>query len=319
MDGNSISGEKGFGHISVLPREVLDLLIARTGPMKVIDGTVGYGGHSSLILEKNAEAVLLGIDRDGEALAAAEKVLSFAGDRVHLVRDSFSNLAACAAGLGWHSVDAILLDLGVSSPQIDNPSRGFSYRLDGPLDMRMDVQSRETASRILNTYSYGELERIFRGYGEIRKSRTLAQEIVNRRKQKEWMYTAELAELCNSIPGIVRRGGPPAPSLCFQALRIEVNRELDELEKALENGINLLAPGGRMAVISFHSLEDRMVKQYFNMMARYCLCPPGIPICVCGHRQSLKLIAKKPIMATEEEVAGNRRAASAKLRVAEKL
>ncbi len=291
----------------------------KTGPVKVIDGTVGYGGHSSLILKKHAEAVLLGIDRDSEALAAAEKVLSFAKDRIHLVKDNFSNLAVCAAGLGWHSVDAILLDLGVSSPQIDNPKRGFSYRLDGPLDMRMDVQSRETAGRILNTYTYEELERIFREYGEIHKSRKLAEEIVNRRRQKEWMYTAELAELCNSIPGIVRRGGPPAPSLCFQALRIEVNRELEELKKALEDGVKLLAPGGRMAVISFHSLEDRIVKHYFNMMARYCLCPPGLPVCICGHRQSLKFIKKKPVTASEEEIRENRRSASAKLRVAEKL
>lgn len=297
----------------------MDLLIVKTGPMKVIDGTVGYGGHSSLILKKNAEAVLLGIDRDGEALAAAEKVLGFAGDRIHLVKDSFSNLAACAAGLGWHSVDAILLDLGVSSPQIDDPKRGFSYRLDGPLDMRMDVQSRETASRILNTYPYEDLERIFREYGEIQKSRKLADEIVRRRTEKEWMYTAELADLCNSIPGIVRRNGPPAPSLCFQALRIEVNRELEELKKALEDGVKLLAPGGRIAVISFHSLEDRIVKQYFKMMASCCLCPPGLPICMCGHRQSLKLIAKKPVCATEDEVRGNRRAAPAKLRVAEKM
>jgi len=319
LNENDISENRKFEHISVLPREVLDLLIVKTGPMKVIDGTVGYGGHSSLILKKNAEAVLLGIDRDGEALAAAEKVLSFAMDRIHLVKDSFSNLAACAAGLGWHSVDAILLDLGVSSPQIDNPLRGFSYRLDCPLDMRMDVQSRETASRILNTYPYEDLERIFREYGEIQKSRKLADEIVRRRSEKEWTHTAELADLCNSIPGIVRRGGPPAPSLCFQALRIEVNRELEELKKALEDSVKLLAPGGRIAVISFHSLEDRIVKQYFRMMASYCLCPPGLPICMCGHRQSFKLIAKKPVVATEDETRENRRAAPAKLRVAEKI
>jgi len=319
LNENDIQENQKFGHVPVLPREVEDLLVVKTGPVKVIDGTVGYGGHSSLIMKKNVEAVLLGIDRDGEALAAAEKILSFAGNRVHLAKDSFSNLAACAAGLGWHSVDAILLDLGVSSPQIDDPRRGFSYRLDGPLDMRMDVQSRETASRILNTYPYEDLERIFREYGEIRKSRTLADEIIRRRKQKEWMYTAELAELCDSIPGIVRRHGPPAPSLCFQALRIEVNRELEELKKALEEGVKLLAPGGRMAVISFHSLEDRIVKQYFSMMARYCLCPPGLPVCICGHRQSLKLITRKPVVASEEERRTNRRAAPAKLRVAEKL
>jgi len=183
----------------------------------------------------------------------------------------------------------------------------------------MDAQSHETASRILNKYPYEDLERIFREYGEIQKSRSLADEIVRRRSEKEWMSTAELADLCNSIPGIVRRGGPPAPSLCFQALRIEVNNELGELKKALEDGVNLLAPGGRIAVISFHSLEDRIVKQYFNMMARYCLCPPGLPICMCGHRQSLKPIAKKPVCATEDEIRVNRRASPAKLRVAEKI
>ncbi len=319
MNENTISENANFEHKPVLPQEVLDLLIVKPGPLKVIDGTVGYGGHSSLILKKNAEAVLLGIDRDSEALAAAEKVLSFAGARIHLVKDSFSNLGACAAGLGWHSVDALLLDLGVSSPQIDNPKRGFSYRLDGPLDMRMDGQSRETASRILNTYPYDALERIFREYGEILKSRKLAEEIVVRRNKTPWMYTSELAELCNSIPGISRRGGPPAPSLCFQALRIEVNKELDELTRALEDGVRLLAKGGRIAVISFHSLEDRIVKQYFRKMASSCLCPPGLPACVCGHKQSLRLITKKPVVATEDEINMNRRAAPSKLRVAEKI
>lgn len=319
MNENVTSGNADYEHIPVLQQEVLDLLIVKPGPLRVIDGTVGYGGHSSLILKKNAEAVLLGIDRDSEALAAAKKVLSFADARIHLVKDSFSNLGACAAGLGWHSVDALLLDLGVSSPQIDNPKRGFSYRLNGPLDMRMDGQSRETACRILNTYPYDALERIFREYGEIIKSRKLAEEIVLRREKSPWMYTSELAELCNSIPGVSRRGGPPAPSLCFQALRIEVNRELDELTRALEDGVRLLAKGGRIAVISFHSLEDRIVKQYFKKMASSCLCPPGLPICMCGHKQSLKIITKKPVEAGEEEISVNRRAAPAKLRVAEKI
>lgn len=319
MDENSILENAKFEHRPVLQQEVLDLLIVKPGPLKIIDGTVGYGGHSSLILKNNAEAVLLGIDRDSEALAASKKVLSFAGERIHLIKDSFSNLGACAAGLGWHSVDALLLDLGVSSPQIDNPKRGFSYRLNGPLDMRMDGQSRETASRILNTYPYDELERIFREYGEILKSRKLAEEIVQRREKIQWMYTSELAELCNSIPGISRRGGPPAPSLCFQALRIEVNKELEELSKALVDGVRLLSKGGRIAVISFHSLEDRIVKQYFKRMACSCLCPPGLPVCICGHRRSLKIITKKPVTATENEISVNRRAAPAKLRVAEKL
>jgi 16S rRNA (cytosine1402-N4)-methyltransferase len=315
-----LTSEKAdFEHIPVLRQEVLDLLLVKPGPLKIIDATVGYGGHSSLMLKKNAEAVLLGIDRDSEALASSEKILSFAGARIHLVKDSFSNLGACAAGLGWHSVDALLLDLGVSSPQIDNPKRGFSYRLNGPLDMRMDGQSRETACRILNTFSYDALERIFREYGEIIKSRKLAEEIVVRRAKTPWMYTAELAELCNSIPGVSRRGGPPAPSLCFQALRIEVNKELEELTRALESGVSLLAKGGRIAAISFHSLEDRIVKQYFKKMASSCLCPPGLPICVCGHKASLKLITKKPVSATEDEISLNRRAAPAKLRVAEKL
>ena len=319
MNESNIPENVDFGHIPVLQQEVLNLLTVKTGPLRIIDGTVGYGGHSSLILKKYAEAVLLGIDRDSEALAAAEKILSFAGTRIHLVKDSFSNLGACAAGLGWHSVDALLLDLGVSSPQIDNPKRGFSYRLNGPLDMRMDGQSRETASRILNTYPYDGLERIFREYGEIIKSRKLAEEIVVRREKTPWMYTSELAELCNSIPGVSRRGGPPAPSLCFQALRIEVNKELEELTRALEDGVRLLAKGGRISVISFHSLEDRIVKQYFKKMACSCLCPPGLPICICGHKARLKIITKKPLVADENETGINRRASSAKLRVAEKI
>lgn len=320
IENQRLKSEK-IRHIPVLAKEVLNLLIPASGLCRVVDGTLGDGGHSSLILKKNTAAELLGIDRDGNALARAEKVLSFAAGRIHLKKDKFSNLSACISeiGLGWLSVDAVLLDLGVSSFQIDSENRGFSHRLNGPLDMRMDQQSHNTAGRILNESPIEELERIFREYGEIRKSRRLAEAIVRRRRKKPWMRTSELAELCEKIIGHSRPGRLPAPTLCFQALRIAVNNELEELKKGLEEALALLSPGGRLAVISFHSLEDRIVKRFFQKEAGTCLCPPEFPVCICNHHPKLKIITKKPITPTEEEIKTNRRAASAKLRVAEKL
>ena len=306
-------------HIPVLAREVLEYLIPETGECRVIDCTVGYGGHSSLILAKNRKAVLLGIDRDDEAIAAAEEVLKFAAGRFSLSRGNFSDLAELAAGKRWLSADVVLMDLGVSSPQIDSPRRGFSFKHDGPLDMRMDCHADRTASRFLNTAGVEDLEFAFREYGEIRESRRLARKIVERRNEKAWFGTLEFADFCNSVLGRQRRPGLQAATLCFQALRIAVNSELQELEKALPKAVELLRPGGRIAVISFHSLEDRIVKRYFVSEARDCICPPGLPVCCCGHKKILKIITRRPLEAGRDEVQENRRAGSAKMRVAEKI
>jgi 16S rRNA (cytosine1402-N4)-methyltransferase len=298
---------------------VVDLLLAgRRGPCRIIDGTIGNGGHSSLILQTNTAAEVLGIDRDDEALARAKTMLAFAESRVRLVHDRYSRLAARATEQRWRSVDAVLLDLGVSSPQLDDARRGFSHRLDGPLDMRMDRESGMTASRILNFTEEEELARIFYQYGEIRESRRLARAVVQRREQQPFQRTGEFAALCADVCGRSRRS-LPAATLAFQALRIAVNEELAELEQGLAAATDLLAPGGRLAVISFHSLEDRRVKQFFRRESTTCLCPPGLPVCICHHRPRLREITRKPVVANAAEVAANPRTACAKLRVAERL
>lgn len=317
---NQNSGvERKREHIPVMPEEVIKYLAPGNGAYKIVDGTLGCGGHSSMILNFNANAELLGIDRDSEAIKKAGEVLEFAGNRVRFVRDSFGNLAEQVIGTGWLPVDAVLLDLGISSPQIDTPERGFSLRMDGPLDMRMDNSASLTAARVLNNFSEDELARIFREYGEIRESRKLARAIVCRREEKAWSRTKELAELCGSVLHTSRKKSVPAATLCFQALRICVNNELEELKKGLKGAVEVIRPGGRIVVISFHSLEDRIVKNFFKREASNCLCPPGLPVCICGHKPSLKLITRKPLTASREEIRSNPRAASAKMRVAEKI
>jgi 16S rRNA (cytosine1402-N4)-methyltransferase len=310
-----------MAHIPVLADEILKYLLPdkNADPFKMVDGTVGYGGHSSMILRRNAAAELLGIDRDVEALRHAEEALSFAGDRVQLVQGAFSSIEERVISRGWHLVDAVLLDIGVSSPQIDTPERGFSFRTDGLLDMRMDKSSSKTAARILNNYSEDGLTLMFKRNGEIQGSRKLARAIIERREVKSWSHTLELAELCEDLLGGGRKRSVPPATLCFQALRIEVNDELKELSEALEAAVKILKPGGRMAVISFHSLEDRIVKKFFRKLSSECLCPPGLPACVCGQIATLKELTRKPVTATDRELNENRRAASAKLRVAERL
>ena len=310
-----------YGHIPVLPHQTVELLVGdRHGACRIIDATLGCGGHSALLLKKLPEALLLGIDRDADALARAGKRLAFADGRVRLVQSDFASLANVAKAAGWNDgVDLILLDLGVSSPQIDDPQRGFSFRHEGPLDMRMDKRSPLTASRILNTYSERELERIFREYGELREARHLARAIVKERQHCPFETTGAFAHLCDRVMRrSMRKNAPPAPTLCFQALRIEVNDELGQLRKVLEDALPLLHSEGRIAVISFHSLEDRIVKQYFQSMAETCKCPPGCPVCICNWKPKLKILTKKPISAEKEELRENPRAACAKLRVAEK-
>ena len=306
-------------HIPVMASEVLEYLIPQEGACRVVDCTLGYGGHSSLILQKNREVELLCIDRDDNAINNAANVLGFAMERVKLVKGKFSEVVDIMNSVGWNDADAVLLDIGVSSPQIDEVERGFSHRFNGPLDMRMDRKNTKTAARILNHSSIEELAHIFRNFGEIKKSWKLAEAVVERRKLKPWFGTKELAELCEDILPRPRRGSLPVPTLCFQALRIAVNDELGELEKSLEAVIDILCSGGRVAVISYHSLEDRIVKNIFKREATECLCPPGLPVCQCGHVPLLKILTKKPLTAGSSEIQVNRRSASAKMRVAEKL
>jgi 16S rRNA (cytosine1402-N4)-methyltransferase len=310
----------GFRHIPVLYREVLEYLAVDTDrPMRVVDATLGNGGHSCLILEKNRQAELLGIDRDGDALIRAGEKLAFAAGRIRLVRGKFSDLADLSAEAGWVSADAVLLDIGISSPQIDDSQRGFSIRLDGPLDMRMDQRSSNTASRVLNHESAQALERIFREYGECDKSWKMAKAVVERRATQPFTTTFDFARFCESVLGRSKPGRLPVSTLYFQALRIAVNDELEELRKALPAAMDLLKPGGRLAVITFHSLEDRIVKNFFRETARECICPPGLPVCMCKHHAGLKVLTRKPVTAQEDELKENSRAGSAKLRAAEKI
>ncbi len=309
-----------FIHTPVLRREVLEYLtFSIDRPTRMIDGTVGGGGHSATLLKQYPKLELLGIDRDESALTKASESLSFAGDRVTLIQGDYARMAEYAQKQGWEKVDGILLDIGISSPQIDQPERGFSWRTNGPLDMRMDRRSELTASRLLNRASEKELESILREYGEVQKSRRLASAIVSRREQQPFATTQDLVDLCDEVLGHSRPGRAPAPTLVFQAIRIAVNDELGELERVLPVAENLLNKGGRIAVICFHSLEDRIVKNYFRYAAVNCTCPPGLPVCICGKKPTLKVVTHKVVTASEEELAENRRSASAKLRVAEKL
>ena len=315
-----MAAERKFEHIPVLAEKAAELLdIPADVPTRLIDGTVGGGGHSALLLKRFPRLEILGIDRDAAALEAAAEKCAFASGRIALVRGDFARMAEFASGIGWDEVDGILLDIGVSSPQIDTPERGFSWRSEGPLDMRMDDRNPLTAGRLLNQAPEEELARIFRDYGEIAQSRRLARAAVEMRAQRPFGTTADLVRLCDEVLGVARPGKLPHPTLVFQALRIAVNDELGQLDKALGRGCALLKKGGRIAVISFHSLEDRIVKNFFRTESTDCICPPGLPVCRCGHRASLRTVTKKPIVPTDAETAVNRRAACAKLRAAEKI
>ena len=309
-----------FHHISVLPEETIEALAVRPDGTYV-DCTLGGAGHAGRIARLlSAKGRLIGIDQDEIAIAAAEERLADVACQVTLVRDNFRNLAAILDREGVDEVDGILFDLGISSPQIDTAERGFSYMQDAPLDMRMDRTRRLSAREVVNDYSEAELCRIFRDYGEERWAKRIAAFIVAARQEKPIETTGELVDIvCRAVPKGVRRaaGGHPAKRI-FQAIRIEVNDELGILQASVENAVHALAPGGRIAVLTFHSLEDRIVKQAFKELARGCICPPGLPVCVCGHEPKVKLLGKaqKPSAA---ESAENPRAKSAKLRVAEKL
>ncbi|MBR7130942.1 MAG: 16S rRNA (cytosine(1402)-N(4))-methyltransferase RsmH [Lentisphaeria bacterium] len=309
-----------FEHIPVLKDEVLQYLtFAEDHPVRLIDGTVGGGGHSAALLEKYPKLELLGIDRDDMALNAAGKRLAFAGSRVRLVRGCYADLAAIAVENGWDQVDGILLDIGVSSPQLDLPERGFSWRNDAVLDMRMDRRSELTAGRWLNRTGEAEMARVFREYGEIRRAGALAKKAVEMRENKPFAMTSDLVALSDAVLGRAKPGHLPHPTLVFQAVRIAVNDELRQLESGLKSALRMLVPGGRVAVISFHSLEDRIVKNFFRKESTACICPPGLPVCCCGHEAVLQTVTRHAVTAKEAEIAANSRCACARLRVAEKL
>ena len=308
-----------FEHTSVLLEEVLDNLAIRPDGIYV-DGTLGGGGHSFHILERLTEGGrLIGIDQDTDAIAAAGERLACYGDAVTIVHDNYEHMAEVLCDLGIREVNGILLDLGVSSYQLDNPERGFTYRTDAPLDMRMDRSSALSARDIVNTYPEEELVRILREYGEERCAARIAANIVSERKKKPLETTGELSSIVRaSIPAKMREKGGNPDKRTFQAIRIACNRELDVLRDSLDTMIDLLAPGGRLCVITFHSLEDRIVKNAFRRNENPCTCPPEFPVCVCGKKSKGKVITRKAIAPGAEELRTNRRSASAKLRVFEK-
>ena len=306
-------------HKPVLLKECLDGLDIRPDGIYV-DGTLGRAGHSLEIVKGLTTGRLIAIDRDKAALDAAPARLTGHMDKVTLVRGNFGSLTAILTSLGVDGVDGMLFDLGVSSPQLDDGSRGFSYLQDAPLDMRMDQSAPLTAREVVNGWSQEELRRILWQYGEERYSGPIAAAIVRRREQAPIETTGELAELIRqAMPAKARREKQHPAKRSFQAVRIAVNDELGEVERLLEGALDALNAGGRLAVISFHSLEDRLVKTAFGEWARGCTCPPDFPVCVCGKTPRVKLIGKRPIVADEKELLENPRARSAKLRIAEKL
>ena len=310
---------KDFHHISVLLEECLEGLDIKPHGIYV-DGTLGGAGHSSHIVQRLVSGRLIGIDRDPVALEASGKRLEPYKDRVTLVHSNFCEMKQVMEELGVPGVDGILLDLGVSSPQLDDGERGFSYMVDAPLDMRMNNQDALTAYEVVNTWSQDELKRILFDYGEERYAPRIASSICCRREEKPIETTLELVDVIRSAmpPQALREKQHPAKR-SFQAIRIAVNDELGSVEKAMRDAIPLLNPGGRLAVITFHSLEDRIVKNAMAEAVKGCTCPPNFPVCVCGKKPIVKLISRKPIVATEEELEVNPRSRSAKLRVCEKL
>ncbi len=285
-----------------------------------VDCTLGRGGHAEQIARRLTSGLLVGLDRDGEAISEAGERLAAYGERVTLRRADFRTIGEVLDGLGIGQVDGVLMDLGVSSPQLDEPDRGFSYKMDGALDMRMDRTSPITARDIVNSWSYDELKRIFWDYGEERNAGRIAAAIVRKRENGPIETTAELAELiARAQPAASRRERQHPAKRCFQAIRIAVNDELGALEDALPTAMDRLREGGRLAVISFHSLEDRIVKRAIKSRENGCICPPEFPRCVCGFEQTMKSVTKKPIVPSEEEQRDNPRARSAKLRLAERV
>ena len=309
-----------FSHRSVLLQECIDALNIRPDGI-YLDGTLGGAGHSSQIARRLTEGGrLIGVDRDRTALAAAKERLAPYADRVTLVHSNFAEIDAILDSLGIPAVDGMLFDLGVSSPQLDDASRGFSYMADAPLDMRMDKDDALTAGEVVNTWPQGELRRILYDYGEERYAPQIAAAICRAREKAPVETTLELVDIIRSaMPAQALREKQHPAKRSFQAIRIAVNDELGAVSRMMQAAVGRLNPGGRLAVITFHSLEDRIVKSEMQQAARGCTCPPEFPVCVCGKKPLVKLVTRKPIVSGPAELEENPRARSAKLRVAEKL
>jgi 16S rRNA (cytosine1402-N4)-methyltransferase len=307
-----------FVHAPVMVQEVVRLLKPQT-PKRFLDGTVGGGGHAERILMESSPAGrLLGLDRDDEAVAAAQERLQVFGSRAIVRQANFSAAKEILAQIGWTAVDGVILDLGVSSRQLESEERGFSFRADARLDMRMDRRQELDAYHVVNSFPVAELEKILRNYGEEPQARHIALALVSERKLKPLETTEELARLVERVKGRRGRSHHPATQT-FQALRIAVNEELQHLERFLAEGYKVLEPQGRMAIISFHSLEDRLVKTAFRKWNQNCLCPPKIPTCQCGWSRKVELLTRRPLVASASEIRANPRARSAKLRAVERI
>ena len=311
--------EREFKHYSVLLNECIEGLDIDPDGIYV-DGTAGGGGHSFAIASRLQGGRLIAIDQDEAAIAAAGARLAPLGERATVVRSNFCEVARVCRELGIDGIDGLLLDLGVSSYQLDTPERGFSYSSDAPLDMRMDKRKALSAYEVVNEYSEEKIKKILYEYGEERYSAAIAAAIVKRREKSPIESTAELSDIIKyAIPPAAREGGHHPAKRSFQAIRIEVNSELDVIEPAIRDAVSMLRPGGRIAIITFHSLEDRIVKQTFADLAKGCVCPRELPVCVCGRKPVLKQVNKKPILPSAKELEENPRSRSAKLRVAVKL
>ncbi|HVP37404.1 MAG TPA: 16S rRNA (cytosine(1402)-N(4))-methyltransferase RsmH [Terriglobales bacterium] len=304
-------------HKPVLKEKVIEyLIIDKSGTY--VDATVGTGGHAASILEQlNEGGKLLGTDKDNESIKIAEERLRRFEKKVEFFNQSYSHLPEILKSQNVEKIRGVLFDLGLSSYQLDTPERGFSYSDNGPLDMRFDQQNGKTAFKVINNYTAEELTRVFKEYGEERFSKKIAQAIIQNRKFKKIESTKELKDIVKSI--IKTKIDMKTLSRVFQALRIEVNNELSELKKGLDAGVEALVPGGRVCVISYHSLEDRIVKNRFSELAKGCTCPPDFPVCTCGGKKILKVLTRKPVIPDQEEIEENPRARSAKMRVAEKI
>ena len=313
-------GETSFNHISVLLKETVDGLNVRPGKV-YMDGTLGYGGHTEEVLRRlGGSGRVIGIDQDEDAIAAAGRRLESYRDQLTIVRSNYVDFRQVLDQLEISQVDGIMLDLGVSSWQLDEASRGFSYRMDGPLDMRMDQRNPVTAADLINTADRDELQRILWDFGEEKFARKIADTILKRREKEPIETTGQLVDIIEqSIPMKARRTGGHPAKRTFQAFRIAVNHELDVLSDSIDGMIDALAPGGRLCIITFQSLEDRIVKQRFRINENPCTCPPEFPVCVCGNKSKGRVITRKPILPGEQEMEENSRSKSAKLRIFEKI
>lgn len=310
-----------FKHKSVLLRETIEYLNVRPDGVYV-DGTLGGGGHAYEVCKRlSGRGKFIGIDQDEDAIKAATRRLSEFEDKIQIIRSNYCDIRKVLADINVAKVDGIVLDLGVSSYQLDDPTRGFTYRVeDAPLDMRMDKRQKLTAGEIVNTYGEQDLYRIIRDYGEDKFAKNIAKHIVLARQEKEIETTGELTEIIKAaIPAKIRMNGGHPSKRTFQAIRIELNRELELLQESLEDMIHLLNPGGRICIITFHSLEDRIVKNIYKKSENPCTCPSDFPVCVCGRKPLGRVVTRKPVVPSEDEIEYNSRSKSAKLRVFERI